>query len=130
MIQTSLFASPALSHNGVIGAVPFVQHSRHGDELYGQGSPHVIAAPGTAAFLSIAENARHEARREYVKARAGIGAANAKGQAATRYSKAVVFTAAQMKARKSAAFSRFNRASAVLRAADRAVADAVRALAV
>lgn len=94
----------------------------------------LVVQPATAlelaqAALRLAEGVRHNARLEYVAARRSIGAANRTSLPATRFSKVVQFTAAEVRQRRSVAFRHFNRSLAALRAADRQVAEAQAGLA-
>lgn len=91
---------------------------------------HLVERPATAldlaqAALRLAEGARHNARLEYVAARRSIGASNRTSLPATRFSKVVQFSAAEVRQRRSVAFRHFNRSLAALRAADRQVAAAL-----
>ena len=79
--------------------------------------------------LHVAENTRHGARLDYVRARAGIGLANRTSRPASKWDKAAAYTVEQVRHRKSVAFAALNRALARLRAADRQVAAAAAALA-
>lgn len=94
---------------------------------------HLVEQRATALDLAQdalqrAENARHEARREYVAARQSLGLANRTSLPATRFSRVVPFTPEQVRARKATAFRAFNRSLAALRAADRQVAEALAGL--
>lgn len=84
----------------------------------------LVERPATAlelaqAGLQLAEGARHNAQLEYVAARRSIGMSNRGSLPATRYSRVVQFTPAQVRAHRVVAFRAFNRSAARLRAADR-----------
>ena len=104
--------------------------SRHPDDFAPAAPVDVTSAEYLAGMLQVAQNAQHGARKDYVRARAAIGLANRTGRPADKWNKtAAVFSAEQIARSKSLAFRSFNRASADLRAADRAVAAALAALA-
>lgn len=103
---------------------------RRDDDLIHGERPALTGRALAEATLATAECARHNARLDYVRARAGIGRANRTGRPADRWTKtAVVFSAEQVRRNRSLAFRALNLARAALRQADRAVAAAVVGLA-
>lgn len=102
---------------------------RHDDDPTYAARPVLTGRALAEATLATAECCRHNARLDYVRARAGIGRANRTGRPADRWGRAVVFSAEQVRRNRSLAFRAFNLARAALRAADRAVAAAVAGLA-
>lgn len=103
-------------------------HRHDADDVFAE-RPTLTGRALAEATLATAEAARHNARLDYVKARAAIGRANRTGRPADCWGKAVVFTPEQVRRNRSLAFSTFNRALAALRVADRDVAAAVSGLA-
>ena len=95
------------------------------DDLPYAERPALTGRALAEATLATAECARHNARLDYVRARAGIGRANRTGRPADRWGKVVVFSAEQVRRNRSLAFRAFNLARAALWQADRAVAAAV-----
>ena len=99
-------------------------HRHDADDVFAE-RPVLTGRALAEATLSTAEAARHNARLDYVRARAGIGRANCTGRPADRWGKVVVFSAEQVRRNRSLAFRALNLARAALQAADRAAAAAV-----